>query len=620
MQLLIINTMLKKFFTVFLGSMAAAWVTILLVSIIIIAAIYNRFLRPEEIKIEDNSVLCIDLTGEIAERRMPMTANELLFGSDSGAPTMDEIRASLQKASSDSRIKGVYLRLRDSSMGLAQREELRRELENFKSKSKKWIVAYADNYSQGDYYTGAVADEFYINPYGQLTADGMSVSVPFFKGILDKLGIGIQVIRVGEFKSAVEPFTRTSMSDSARMQYKLLLDDMWKTYTADVVADLNQHKDSVTVSQFSKMSASPMMGYSAPELVKAHLFTGMKYSYEVARLIKTKAGATGDSDWMVTPQRYLASFEAEEEKKDNPKEFSHIAVLYAEGDIVDTSTGPSIGTEIVGDRLTPLIAQMADDPKVKGLVLRVNSGGGSAFASEQIWAALEYFKSKKKSFVVSMGDVAASGGYYISSGADRIFAEKGTITGSIGIFGIIPYAQELLNDKLGINFSVVQTNENATFPRLDAPLTPAQHAALEKMITSGYDLFVSRVAQGRNMSADKVKSIGGGRVWAGLSAKELGLVDEFGGLKEAIAFVASKTGLTANDIVEYPIVEPSALDEIAKLAGERDKPFIDAPSSTEVLQSLGLSAKEIRQVTNVLARIRNMNTIQAKMEDMSVEF
>lgn len=610
--------MLKKFFTVFLGSMAAAWVTILLLGVIIIAAIYNRFLRPEEIKIESNSVLCIDLNGSIPERRLPMTANELLFGYDSGTPTMDEIRESLDRAVTDYRIKGVYIRLRGSSMGLAQREELGRELANFKSKSGKWVIAYADNYSQGDYYTATVADEVYINPYGRLTADGMSVSVPYFKGILDKLGIDIQVIRVGDFKSAVEPYTRTAMSDSARIQYQRLLDDMWNTYTEDVVANLKTHNDSVTVSRFSAMSAAPMMGYNADELVKAHLFTGAKYSYEVARYIKGKAGASGNEEWMVTPQRYLASFETQEPDKEDPTKYSHIAVIFAEGDIVDTGTDMS--GDIIGDRLTPLIARMADDPKVKGLVLRVNSGGGSAFASEQIWSALEYFKSKKKTFVVSMGDVAASGGYYISAGADRIFAEKGTITGSIGIFGIIPYAQELLNDKLGITFSVVQTNDNAAFPRLDAPLTPQQHAALEKMITSGYDLFVSRVAAGRNMTVEQVDAIAGGRVWAGLSAKEIGLIDEFGGLQEAINYVASKSGLTASSVVGYPILESSALDAIAKLAGDREKPFIDSTSSTQVLQSLGLTPKEIKQVTDVLTRMRNMNTIQAKMEDMSVEF
>ena len=601
--------MLKKFFTAFLGSMAAIWFSILLLIGILMVVLLLWINGLNQTEVKENSVLYLDFSGEITDRYTPPTMSDVIMGNDDNGPSLDEMLKSVKLAKSDSNIKGIYLNMRGSSMSLAMRQELRTALADFKS-SGKWIVAYGDNYSQGDYYTAAVASERYINPSGTLDANGLSATVPFFKNGLDKLGVEIQVIKVGTFKSAVEPYINTEMSEPARLQYDEMLSTMWGDYVNDVVSDLGMPAGSDTV--FSNMSAAPMMGFSAAELVDAGLFDATKYAYEVTNMLKTKAGS-GDDLNLVTPRDYLASFPSVQlEKIEEDKD--HIAVLFAVGDIVDS------GSEgIVGDKMAPAITKLADDENVKGLVMRVNSGGGSAFASEQIWAALEYFKSKGKPFVVSMGSAAASGGYYISCGADKIYADPGTITGSIGIFGIIPYAQELLNDKLGINFSVVETNPNAALFQLDRPLTDDQYAALEKRIHHGYDTFINRVATGRGMTEDEVRKIAEGRVWVGSTAMEIGLVDEMGGLVNAIEDVAKRTGLTADDCISYPHVDMSPLElVVSNSANQVASEVSDGVGSTKALERLGLTPEDVKEGNRILKRLRDMNVIQARMEDIQV--
>lgn len=594
--------MLKKFFTVFLGSVAAIWFSILVFIGIIIVAVVS-WLNVGSSNLKSNSVLHLCLNGQIEERFTNPSFQGLVMGNDYMNLTFDEISRAVKCAKTDSDIRGIFLDLRGSSMGLAMREELRQLLSEFKE-SEKFIVAYADNYDQGDFYTASIADELYINPSGTLSANGLSAVVPFFKNALDKLGVGIQVIKVGTFKSAVEPFILTQMSDSARMQYDVMLNTMWDSYTTGVVSDLGLAEDSV--SMFKSMAATPMTAFTAKQLVAAKFFDDTKYAYQVHEILKKKAGS-GDELNLVDPKEYLATMPSDS-FLNSAASSDHIAVLYAVGDIVDS------GDEgIVGETMAPLIVSLADNDKVKGLVLRINSGGGSAFASEQIWASLEYFKSKKKPFVVSMSDVAASGGYYIACGADKIYADPSTITGSIGIFGVIPYAQKLLNDKIGINFSVVETNPNAVFPRIDAPLTPDQHAALEKNIKEGYDLFVHRVATGRNMADSAVRKIAEGRVWAGSTAKEIGLVDELGSLEDAIAYVSLKTDIRS-ECVSYPVIAMTPLQQIL-LMNEQE---LKVSWQNEASKALGISADDLREGARILSRVRSMNTIQARMEDIRV--
>lgn len=585
--------MLKRFFTVFLGSVAAIWFSILVFIAIIFIAAFKWIGSIETTETEPHSILYLNLAGDIPDRATTPTVRDMIIQGGIPEISFDEIVKAIKYAKTDTNIDGIYINLQGASLGLALRQELREVMAEFK-KSGKWIVAYADNYSQGDYFTASVADEVYINPSGSVAANGMAVSVPFFKNALDKLGVEIQVIKVGTFKSAVEPFILTQMSDSARMQYDVMLKTMWDGYVADIIADRNLPSDSATM--FRNMAATPMTAYTAPEIVSAGLADKTMYAYEVHNLLKTKTGAD-KKPALVSVRNYLSSFNksdllALDEHKD------HIAVLYAVGDIVDS------GSEgIVGEKMAPLIVDLADDEHVRGLVLRVNSGGGSAFASEQIWASLEYFKSKDKPFVVSMADAAASGGYYISCGADRIYADPATITGSIGIFGIIPYAKKLLNDKLGIDFSIVETNPNAVFPRLDAPLTPDQQKALEKNIHDGYNLFIDRVATGRKMSPEAVRRIAEGRVWAGATAIDIGLVDELGGLNAAMKEMSIRTGLSADNYIEYPKTKATPWEMLL--------------SFTEADVSI-LKNRELKEAFGIVSRLKNMNAVQARMEDITV--
>lgn len=599
--------MLKKFFTVFLGSMAAIWFsTFLLVGFIFmaVALLMGDFNKD---KVETDSVLYFDFSGEITERFEPPTLPDVIMGNEKTSLSLEEIEKALRMAATDNNIKGVYIRLDGSSIGMAMRQELNALFQQFK-KSGKWIVAYADNYSQGDFYTACVADQVFINPSGSLAATGLSATVPFFKNALDKLGVEVQVIKVGTFKSAVEPFILTAMSDSARMMYDVMLNTMWTDYVDSVVKNRNIEQGGD--SMFRQMAATPMIAFTADELIEAKLFDNKYYGYQVDSLLKKKAGVDDKKLNLVGARQYLSSFTGPDLGK-LMEESDHVAVLYAVGDIVDSGNDG-----IVGDKMAPLIAQLADDEKVKGLVLRVNSGGGSAFASEQIWASLEYFKSKGKPFVVSMSDAAASGGYYISCGADKIYADPSTITGSIGIFGIIPYAKVLLNDKLGINFDVVETNPNTVLGRLDAPLTPAQHTALEKNIKDGYDLFISRVAAGRHMEDAAVRRIAEGRVWAGQTAMQLGLVDEMGALSDAVNYVLGKTGLSIDDCVAYPEIKLTPLEMLLSI--DSANASVGDAAATSALKMLGLTPTQIHEIQNLSRRVRDMGAVQAKMEDIRV--
>lgn len=600
--------MLKKFFTVFLGSMAAIWLSVLIfIGIAIIAAI-SLLNSSKQLAIEPGSVLCLDLTGDIEDRYTAPELEDILMQNEGSRIFFDEITEAVTLAKTDSNIKGIYLYLQGANMGLPMREELRSILADFK-KSGKWIIAYADNYNQGDYYTASIADELYINPSGSLNANGLAATVPFFKNALDKLGVEVQVIKVGTFKSAVEPFILTQMSDSARMMYDVMLNTVWDNYVADVVKDRNLASSGDAT--FRAMAATPMFSYTPDELISAKLFSEKQYQYEVLNILKKKAGTDKELK-LVKPHDYLESF-AMMSLLNSKANKEHIALLYAIGDIVDTGKGG-----IVGDKMAPLITRLADDDNVKGLVLRINSGGGSAFASEQIWASLEYFKEKKKPFVVSMGDVAASGGYYIACGAEKIYADRATLTGSIGIFGIIPYAKELLNDKLGINIDVVETNSNAVLGRLDAPLTPAQRAALEKTIHNGYDLFINRVATGRKMEESAVRRIAEGRVWAGQTAKEIGLVDEMGGLNDALNYVAGKCGISVKDRVDYPEIEITPFEILASLTAGNNASLAESLTRTSFM-SAGVSREALKAGAEIVGRLRQMSTVQAKMEDIKIQ-
>lgn len=581
-----------------LGTMAGFWISIALGVFCFLMLIGSLF-AGEEKKIDRGSVLYLDLSGVVEERFQPQTLMEMLQDADQKAPTLQEMTAALRMAADDNKIAAVFIECGGASMGMASREELAQALADFRAASGKPIYAYADVYSQGDYLTACNADSVFLNPMGSVDIHGIGGTVPFFKGTLDRLGIKMQILKVGTFKSAVEPFMLTEMSQPARLQMQQYCDTLW-AYASGEISTLRDIPEDTVRALASEMIASRMGAcMQTLGLVDATLYRRQAFESLAEALDKDSA----DDLNFVTPAEYLATAAAIKTLVSSTK--PHIAVLYAVGDIVDSGEGG-----IAGDEMVPEILRLADDDNVRAMVLRVNSGGGSAFASEQIWEALEYFKAQDKTLYVSMGDYAASGGYYISCGADRIYADRTTITGSIGVFGMIPDFSGLVTDKLGVTFSTVETNPNAAGISLMEPLTPGQRQAMQTGVEEIYDLFTGRVARGRGIDVDSVRAIAEGRVWVGSSALGLHLVDELGSLHDCIADIAAHTGLSADDVVEYPEVQEKMWMTMLRESGELD-------AAISGINNAGVDAETLRHL-QLLRRLRNMSPYQARMEEVII--
>ena len=580
--------MLKRFFISLLGTVAGIWLSILLLvigCIVVVGAILSASSAVTDIK--DKSILYLRLEGDIIECTETKNFMDFIRDFKSEGQTLSQMLSAVRLAANDKKIKGIYIDAAGSSMGVASRQELIEALKDFKE-SGKWIYAYADNFAQGDYLVSSVADKIFLNPVGNVDIRGVGMQTPYFKGLLDKLGIKVQIVKVGTYKSAVEPFILDAMSEPARRQNQVYIDSIWN-YCASTIAD---NRD-VTPATVSAWADSLTFAWTAEHAVDSRIVTATAYRREVEDMLRDLTDIDDGKDLrLVAPSTYI---DAVKDRLASPSE-KHIAVLYAVGDIVESGEGG-----IVGSTMVPQIIELADDKNVAALVLRVNSGGGSAFASEQIWEALEYFKSTGKPFYVSMGDFAASGGYYISCGADRIFADATTLTGSIGVFGMIPDLSGLITGKLGVTFSTVASSPNATFMSLTAPMTPAQKESMQRYVDDTYDIFTSRVADGRHMSVDSVKAIAEGRVWIGASALGLGLVDRLGNLGDAIADIAGEVGLDADSWVAYPDVTTDfierLLEETSQLKARRGV-MLDS----EMLRYL-LFAKQITEMSPVQARM-----------------
>ncbi len=531
--------MMKKFILVVCGSFVGVTLSLMLftiASVIISFAIMASMGASSAAKpIGDNSILHITLDGDIPERDgagdfdlMSIVSN----GGDIQQPgaSLATLKQAIEYAADNDKIKGIYLECNGADAAPATLYELRKALEQFKKGSKKFIYAYSKGYAQMDYYVATVADSIFVNPIGEVDLHGIAAVQSSYKGLLDKLDVKMQVLRVGTFKSAVEPYILDSISPANRMQQMHYLGSIWKDMSGAMATSR-----SIAPEKFQAL-ADTLLCALPTEFLKANkIVDGTCYESEMkSRLRKTVNANEGDDIPFVEPKDMAAAGEP----KHNGK--SEIAVLYAVGEIDGKRGG------IQSKDLIEQIEELQNDDDVAGMVLRVNSPGGSAYGSEQIWKALEDFKASGKPLAVSMGDYAASGGYYISSGADRIFAEPTTITGSIGIFGMIPCIEGLAN-KFGVRFSVVKTNKNAEFGTMCLPLTASQTAQMQAMINRGYELFTQRCATGRHVSQDSIKKIAEGRVWEGRTAIKIGLVDEFGGIDEAVAYVASKAKLGKSD-------------------------------------------------------------------------
>lgn len=547
-------------------------------------------------KISRHSYLELKLNGEITERPGTLDPIATLRGVRSATLGLNEIAGAIREAASDDKIDGIVIECDGSAAGLAQRQAIREALQSFKKTAPdKWIYAYGDIYVQGDYYIASVADSLYLNPIGQIFISGLSSTNLYFKGLLEKLGIEMQVVKVGTYKSAVEPFTLTSMSEPAREQMTVMLDDMWQPIASSIAEARRVSADSVTA-----WAKGGSFAFSPADYVSRGMADRLVYRHEFDEIL-AKATRQDSADDLnpVSVSAYCKSCDID---RFGSGRDATIGVLYAVGDITDEG-----GDGIVASRLVPQILELADDDDLDGLVMVVNSGGGSAYASEQIWEALQQWKKiTGKPFYVSMSDYAASGGYYISCGADRIYAQPTTLTGSIGIFGLIPDFHGLMADKLGVTTSTVTSVDGVQFPNTLQPMSPAQRQAMQTYVDRGYELFTARCAEGRHMSQDSIKAIAEGRVWAGDRALKLGLVDEIGGLDKALRGMASRLGAKSWTIVSYPAPR-KWYDELIELS-EDFKSLI-------VTRELG----ELAPLYQASRQVVTMAPVQARMDQFTID-
>ncbi len=559
---------MKKFLYSFLGTVAGIWVSVLLGTLLLFLTIgviaVNSDKSVSTVKVSDDSVLKIDLAGNLVDRATPISLMDQIYGNNEASISLNDIVDAIAAAKDDKKIKGIYLNCAGISTGLAQAQAITDALKDFKE-SGKWVYSYADTYSQADYYIASVSDSIFINPIGMIDIHGLSSTTIYFKDLLDKLGVEVQVVKVGTYKSAVEPFILNNISDANKEQQQHFLGNIWKFMRENIAKNR-----SIAVNSLDSIANQYIFSKNVGFYEKANLVDGIKYRHQMEDMIADVTEKAEDPDF-VTVTDYLKVTESPLKRLDKNKK--NIAVLYALGDITESGN-----SGITSDKLVPQILELAENKKIDGLVLRVNSGGGSAFASEQIWEALEQFKAiSKKPFYVSMSDVAASGGYYISCGADKIYAEPTTLTGSIGIFGLIPNIQPLLKDKLGVNTYTVSTN-TGSFPSIMEPMAPAQREAMQSYVDNGYELFVSRCAKGRKCTVEKIKSIAEGRVWDGQSALSNGLVDKLGGLQAALEDMTEQLDGDGYYISEYPSIKVKWWEMLLEVDSEFDASALSTAS------------------------------------------
>lgn len=529
----------KYVFATVVGIVISTFVLAIIFFVIIVAAV-SSLGEDKLVEVKSNSVLYLDLNQPIIERTPKNALAGLPIigsGSSEGIGFNDLIKA-LKAAQTDDNIECVYINVSSPNAGMATMLEVRNAIIDFK-KCKKPIIAYSEIYTQGAYYLASAADKVYLNPQGALEFKGFSSELTFFKGALDKLGVEAQIIRVGNYKSAVEPFITTKMSDYNRQQVTAYVNGLYQTYINGI-------------AQTRKLSADSLVLWANdyaiqfPKDALAHkMIDGLKYKDEVLDEFKNITGKDKKSDLnTISINDYIENLPQTATSTSKNK----VAIIYANGDIV---SGEGSDNEIGSERISRAIRKARLDENIKAIVLRVNSGGGSALASDVIWR--EIILSKKvKPVIASFGDVAASGGYYIGCAADSIFVQPNTITGSIGVFGIIPNFQNLLNNKLGITFDGVKTGKYADIMSVTRPLTAGERFIIQNDVNHVYDSFITRVADGRKKTKAQVDSIGGGHVWIGTDAVKIGLADRLGSFNDAIIAAAKKAKLKDYKVVEYP--------------------------------------------------------------------
>lgn len=492
---------------------------------------------PETV-LEENTIYRLDLSGVLVDQVAEENPFDAILGEMYGQTTttvgLNNLLSNIALAKDNDKILGIYLRGGSLSAGPASAKALRDALLDFKQ-SGKFIIAYADLYTQTNYYIASVADKMYLNAVGNIAWDGMTAQKQYMTRLFDKIGVEMQILKVGTFKSAVEPYFRTSMSDADRKQTEQYLGGIW----SEVKTAVAQNRP-ITVEQLDAYADECMSLQPQHKYVDYGFVDTLVYVQDMDTVLRMYAGT---KDYKTLSTSKMTSVER---AKINAKD--KVAVLYAEGQIFDSGKEGIVDTEVI-----KTVKKIHKDDAIKAVVLRVNSPGGSADASEQIWHAVKTLQEKGLPVVVSMGDYAASGGYYISCGADYIYAEPTTLTGSIGIFGTVPNASKLM-DKIGLDIDGVSTNKHSalTINAIYKGMNKQEFALMQSMVERGYDLFTKRCADGRDVSQEEIKKVGEGRVWLGKDALEIGLVDELGNINNAIAKAAELANLGEYAIVDYP--------------------------------------------------------------------
>lgn len=558
--------MFASFFGTFFSMIVAGFFLIVIFIAMLTGAMSSAGKEHKQItKVEDNTVLHITLNTPIQDRTSDNPFENFDFNTfeNSSNLGLDKILESIEKAKNDDRIEGIYLDLTFVNTGMASIEEIRNALLDFK-KSKKWIISYSEVYTQGTYYLASVADKIYVNPAGIVELKGLATQLMFFKNMLEKLDVDVQIIRHGKFKSAVEPFMLEKMSDSNREQLERILNTAWGSMINHIAA--SRDIKTATINEI----ADGLKIQDAKDALKYNFVDGVIYKDELLAELRNKLHLEENDDIVTVSLGKYAK--AKIKGKKEAKSENKIAVIYANGNIVSgTGNKGEMGSETISKAIRE--ARLDDD--VKAIVLRINSGGGSALASDVMWRETTLAK-KAKPFIVSMGDVAASGGYYIACAADKIVASEKTITGSIGVFGVIPNMEGFFNNKMGITFDGAKTNDHADMMGIFKPLTGEEKDIIQIGVEKIYDDFITKVAAGRGMTKEEIDAIGQGRVWVGNDALEIGLVDEIGGMKEAINIAKEMAKLEAFELENYPKRKDPLEQFIEELSGNMETRFMKA--------------------------------------------
>lgn len=570
---------MRSFFKIFFASFLALLV-FMLVGILIMLAIIANMTSDNKPDIGNKGVLVVDLTKEYKEQKSDDPLNTLRGNADQNVPGLYDVVRMISYAKKDSSIKGIYIKSDDNANGFAASEELRNALADFKQ-SRKFVIAFGDVLTQKSYYVASVADRLYCNPKGTVDWRGLESTLFFLKGALEKLEIEPQIFYAGKFKSATEPLRAYQMTEPNRLQTSVYLNDLYSRILLSAA-----EKSKLDTGRLHELANTGTV-QTASEAIKYHLIDGLRYDDEVkSELINNLKIDRHKKINFVSLGKYAKAVDF------TPNGGGRIAIIYAEGEIID-GKGKE-GTTIGSDEYKNLIRKVRLDKNIKAIVLRVNSPGGSALASEEIWREISIAK-KEKPVVVSFGDVAASGGYYISCNADSIFAEPNTITGSIGVFGIIPNMKKFFNDKLGITFDGVKTGPFADMPTASRPLNAAEKQIVQNSIDTIYNTFKERVAEGRRLPLQVVDSIAQGRVWTGQRAVQIGLVDKLGNINDAVACAARMSKQKEYTLREYP-EKTNFIEELLKNYKEEVK-------VTSIKEEIG------EEQYNILQQLKNIKSM-----------